>query len=207
MELTATLEENKIEHIVENKIDYKAIMSPPGGLLIWILILLEVFTFTIALMGLVYYRVQEPAVFAKSSALLNTKLGGLNTMVLLTSGFFMAAAVHYFKKQKTRDGIGFTLATIITGSAFLVIKWLEYADKWDQGIGLDENMFFTFYWLLTGFHFIHVVVGLIILSVLLVQISKKKNAYPMEDLEAGAAFWHMCDLIWLLLFPALYLVF
>lgn len=203
MELTASIQENK----VENKVDYKAILSPPGGLLIWILILLEVFTFTLSLFGLVYYRVQAPVVFAESSALLSTKLGGINTMVLLTSGFFMASAVHYFKKQKIRDGIGFTLATILTGSVFLVIKWLEYADKWNQGIGLDENMFYTFYWLLTGFHFIHVLVGLVILSVLLVQIVKKKNAYPTEDFEAGAAFWHMCDLIWLLLFPALYLVF
>ena len=199
MELTTSIQDNKI--------DYKAIASPPGGLLLWILILLEVFTFGLSLAGLVYYRVQEPALFAESSALLNTQLGGINTIVLLTSGFFMASAVHYFKKQKISAGINFTLATILTGSAFLVIKWFEFADKLAMGLGVDENMFFTFYWLLTGFHFIHVIVGLVILAVLLVQITNKKKATKIEDIEAGAAFWHMCDLIWLLLFPALYLVF
>ena len=119
----------------------------------------------------------------------------------------MASAVHYFKKQQISTGIYFTLATIASGSAFLVIKWIEYAEKLSMGFGLDENMFFTFYWLLTGFHFIHVIVGLVILAILLVQITNKQKATKIEDIEAGAAFWHMCDLIWLLLFPVLYLVF
>ena len=193
--------------IQENNIDYKAISSPPGGLLLWILILLEVFTFGLSLTGLVYYRVQEPELFAQSSAFLNTTLGGINTIVLLTSGFLMASAVHYFKKQKIGTGINFTLATILTGSAFLFLKWAEYEEKLIMGLGVEENIFFTFYWLLTGFHFIHVIVGLVILILLLLQIKNKQKATKIEDIEAGAAFWHMCDLIWLLLFPALYLVF
>jgi nitric oxide reductase NorE protein len=199
MELTAGIQKTRI--------DYKSLMSPPGGLLIWILILLEVFTFGLSLVGLMYYRVQEPVLFAESSAMLNTTLGGINTIVLLTSGFFMAAAVHSFKEQKISTGTKFTLATIVTGLAFLVIKWQEYGDKLEKGLGLDENMFFTFYWLLTGFHFIHVLVGLVILTLLLVQIRNRQKVTKLEDIEAGAAFWHMCDLIWLLLFPALYLVF
>jgi nitric oxide reductase NorE protein len=199
MELTAGIQKTRI--------DYKSLMSPPGGVLIWILILLEVFTFGLSLVGLMYYRVQEPVLFAESSAMLNTTLGGINTIVLLTSGFFMAAAVHSFKEQKISTGTKFTLATIVTGLAFLVIKWQEYGDKLEKGLGLDENMFFTFYWLLTGFHFIHVLVGLVILTLLLVQIRNRQKVTKLEDIEAGAAFWHMCDLIWLLLFPALYLVF
>jgi nitric oxide reductase NorE protein len=199
MELTAGIQKTRI--------DYKSLMSPPGGVLIWILILLEVFTFGLSLVGLMYYRVQEPMLFAESSAMLNTTLGGINTIVLLTSGFFMAAAVHSFKEQKISTGTKFTLATIVTGLAFLVIKWQEYGDKLEKGLGLDENMFFTFYWLLTGFHFIHVLVGLVILTLLLVQIRNRQKVTKLEDIEAGAAFWHMCDLIWLLLFPALYLVF
>ncbi len=193
--------------ITPQTINYKAVATPPGGLLIWILILLEVFTFGLSLVGLVYYRVQEPELFAKSSALLNTTLGGINTMVLLTSGFFMASAVYYFKRNHIQGGINYMLATMLTGTAFIVIKWFEYADKISLGIGLDENMFFTFYWLLTGFHLIHVIVGLVILGILLVPVLRNRNQVAIEDIEAGAAFWHMCDLIWLLLFPALYLVF
>ncbi|MBK6264009.1 cytochrome c oxidase subunit 3 [Marivirga sp. S37H4] len=199
MELTAKIEEQKI--------DYKSISSPPGGILLWILILLEVFTFGLSLAGLVYYRIQEPELFAQSTAMLNTYLGGLNTVVLLTSGFFMASAVHYFKKGNRSAGINFMLATIITGCAFIVIKWHEYGEKLEVGLGLEENMFFTFYWLLTGFHFIHVVVGLAILLIILLKVKNSNTTTKTEDIEAGAAFWHMCDLLWLLLFPALYLVF
>lgn len=199
MELTSRIQQNEI--------NYKAISSPPGGILLWILILLEVFTFGLALAGLVYYRFQEPELFAQSTAVLNKTLGSINTIVLLTSGFFMAAAVHFFKKQNIKNGIYSMLATILVGSAFLVIKWFEYEEKLDVGLGLDENMFFTFYWLLTGFHFIHVIVGLVILTLILLKITNKQKTVKIEDIEAGGAFWHMCDLIWLLLFPALYLVF
>lgn len=193
--------------IQQNKMDYKAIASPPGGILLWILILLEVFTFGLALAGLIYYKFQEPELFRQSTAVLNKTLGGINTIVLLTSGFFMALAVHYFKKENVKNGIYSMLATILVGSAFLVIKWFEYEEKLNVGLGLDENMFFTFYWLLTGFHFIHVIVGLAILTIILVKITNKQKAIKIEDIEAGGAFWHMCDLIWLLIFPALYLVF
>ena len=193
--------------IQQNKMDYKAIASPPGGILLWILILLEVFTFGLALAGLIYYRFQEPELFTQSTAVLNKTLGGINTIVLLTSGFFMALAVHYFKKENVKNGIYSMLATILVGSAFLVIKCFEYEEKLNVGLGLDENMFFTFYWLLTGFHFIHVIVGLAILTIILVKITNKQKAVKIEDIEAGGAFWHMCDLIWLLIFPALYLVF
>jgi nitric oxide reductase NorE protein len=199
MELTSRIQQNEI--------NYKAISSPPGGILLWILILLEVFTFGLALAGLIYYRFQEPELFAQSTAVLNKTLGSINTIVLLSSGFFMAVAVHYFKKQNVKNGIYSMFATILIGSSFLVIKWFEYEEKLEVGLGLDENMFFTFYWLLTGFHFIHVIVGLVILSLILLKITNKQKPYKIEDIEAGGAFWHMCDLIWLLIFPALYLVF
>lgn len=193
--------------IQQNKMNYKAISSPPGGILLWILILLELFTFGLALAGLMYYRFQEPDLFAQSTAVLNKTLGGINTIVLLTSGFFMAAAVHFFKKENIKNGIYSMLATILIGSAFLFIKWFEYEEKLNVGLGVEENMFFTFYWLLTGFHFIHVIVGLVILTLILVKITNNKKAIKIEDIESGGAFWHMCDLIWLLIFPALYLVF
>jgi nitric oxide reductase NorE protein len=199
MELTTRIQQNTIDH--------KAITSPPGGLLIWILILLEVFTFGLALSGLIYYRLQEPELFAQSTAFLNTTLGGINTVVLLTSGFCIASAVHYFKKGNLSNGINSMLGTVLMGCTFLAIKWYEYGEKLDMGLGMEENMFFTFYWLLTGFHFIHVVVGLVILVFLLVRITDRRKTTKIEDIEAGGAFWHMCDLIWLLLFPTLYLVF
>ncbi len=93
------------------------------------------------------------------------------------------------------------------GLLFLCIKGYEYFEKTAHGLTIDYDSFFTFYWLLTGFHFIHVLVALIILLFLARGI--RKGRYSKDDyldVESGAAFWHMCDLIWLLLFPVLYLM-
>ncbi len=91
------------------------------------------------------------------------------------------------------------------GVLFLILKSLEYSEKIEKGFVLGYDTFFNFYWLLTGFHVIHVIVGLVILFIL--HFSMKKPNVLVEDFEASATFWHMCDLIWLLLFPILYLVF
>ena len=96
---------------------------------------------------------------------------------------------------------------VLTGCGFLILKGIEFFDKLEHGYHLTYNSFFTFYWLLTGFHFIHVLVGIVILVVLAIYLRKgvyDKNNY--FDVETGGAFWHMCDLIWLLLFPVLYLL-
>jgi len=95
---------------------------------------------------------------------------------------------------------------MLGGFLFLGLKSVEYYDKLNMGLVLDYNTFFSFYWLLTGFHVIHVLVGLVILSFFYYTLKKQKTESNLEDIEAGAAFWHMCDLIWLLLFPVIYLI-
>ena len=92
--------------------------------------------------------------------------------------------------------------TILGGLLFLALKTIEYYFKIEAGLTLDHNTFFTFYWLLTGFHVIHVLVGIVILGYFYFSLKNQE----IEDIEAGAAFWHMCDLIWLLLFPVIYLI-
>ena len=87
----------------------------------------------------------------------------------------------------------------VLGLVFLIIKILEYAEKAEAGIGLDTNTFFTLYYLLTGFHLAHVIFGVIILIVAGVFARH-------ETIETGTAFWHMVDLVWVLIFPMIYLV-
>jgi nitric oxide reductase NorE protein len=88
-----------------------------------------------------------------------------------------------------------------------VIKSIEYHQKIVEGLTLGSNTFFDFYWLLTGFHLVHVIVGMVIL-VSIFRFNKNKSRHEaVLNVEAGAAFWHLCDLIWLLLFPVLYLIF
>lgn len=189
----------------ENKLNN--IYYPPGGILMWIIIFLELFTFGIALVSMVYYGKQEPEIFHNSRLLLNADIGLLNTFVLITSGFFMALSVLNFKVQKFSKSNFFLVLTIIGGFVFLGIKSFEYYTKIDAGLSMNYNTFFTFYWMLTLFHVVHVVVGLVILISVLFSNLKKKSTTNIEDFEASAAFWHMCDLIWLLLFPVIYLIF
>jgi nitric oxide reductase NorE protein len=189
------------------KIDYKNIYYPPGGILMWIIIFLELFTFGMALVAFVYYGNQEPEVFHQSRLQLNTTFGVINTVVLLTSGLFMAAAVQDFKEHNIRKSSLYFKLAMLGGLVFIMVKSIEYYHKIEAGISLETNIFFTFYWLLTAFHLIHVLVGLVILVWTNKGLTKKNSDTAVEDVEACAAFWHMCDLIWLLLFPVLYLIF
>lgn len=187
------------------KIDYKNIYYPPGGILLWILIFLELITFGIALIILVINSKDNLELFHQSRLHLNSTFGAINTVFLLTSGAFMAVTVHQFKQNNLKEASLFIKLTMLGGLLFLILKGIEYYLKIKSGYTLGSNSFFTFYWLLTGFHVIHVLVGLVIL--LFTQKGLKKKTLLLEDMEASAAFWHMCDLIWLLLFPILYLIF
>lgn len=189
------------------KIDYKNIYYPPGGILMWIIIFLELITFGMALVAFVYYGQQEPEVFHQSRLQLNTTMGAINTVFLLTSGFFMATAVHQFKEKNIIKASFYFKLTMLGGFLFLILKSIEYYYKIESGISLETNMFFSFYWMLTVFHVIHIIMGLVILFWTNNGMTKKNSDTAIEDVEACAAFWHMCDLIWLLLFPILYLIF
>ncbi len=96
---------------------------------------------------------------------------------------------------------------MLGGFLFLGLKTIEYYEKIELGYTLGYNTFFSFYWMLTLFHVIHVIVGLVILMVLLYNLNKTKTETSLENMESSAAFWHMCDLIWVLLFPIIYLIF
>lgn len=185
----------------------KNIYYPPGGILLWIIIFLELFTFGMALVAMVIYSKDEPEVFHSSRLLLNTTFGIVNTIFLLTSGFFMAKSVENFKEDNYKKSSLYLKLTLLGGLFFLGLKGIEYYEKIEAGLLIGYNTFFSFYWMLTLFHVIHVLVGLVILSSVYFSLHKKGNSLALEDFEASAAFWHMCDLIWLLLFPIIYLIF
>ena len=186
-------------------IDYKNIYYPPGGILMWIIIFLELITFGMALVAFAYYGAEEAEVFHQSKLQLNPTIGAINTIFLLTSGLFVANAIHFYKEGNTKKTTLFFKLAMLGGLLFLLLKSFEYYTKITHGITLDTNTFFSFYWMLTGFHFIHVLVGLVLLFITERNINKNKS--ELEDVEASATFWHMCDIIWLLLFPLIYLIF
>ena len=189
-----------------SEVNSKNIYYPPGGILMWIIIFLELFTFGIALIVLVANSKEDPNLYHQSRLDLNTAFGAINTVFLLTSGFFMATTVHKVRENKLKQASFFLKLTILGGLMFIILKGFEYYLKIKVGYTLGFNSFYTFYWLLTGFHVIHVIVGLVILFFFLKGFKQVNSKNTIEDIEAGATFWHMCDLIWLLLFPVLYLI-
>jgi len=188
-------------------IKHKNIYYPPGGILIWMIIALEFLTFSIALIVFLHQRNGDITLFNNSQLLLNKFLGTANTIVLITSGFLMATTINLLRSGQEKKALKILILTILFGIAFLVLKGFEYQDKINHGYTFGYDSFFNFYWLLTGFHFIHVLVGVLLLSYMGIKIHQ--GAYDrnnFEDVETSAVFWHMCDLIWIFLFPIIYLL-
>ncbi len=187
--------------------DHKNFYYPPGGILIWIIIALELITFMGGLVAFAVYRNNNIAVVQESQHHLSALIGTINTAILITGGYLMAVGIKKIKIGLTEDAAKMILYAIITGLMFLALKGYEYYDKIIDGIGMSTNTFFSFYWLITGFHFIHVTVAILILLALYIGI--KRNKYSKDDffdVETGGAFWHLCDLIWILVFPIFYLL-
>ena len=171
----------------------------PGNPLMWILIASELVAFGIMFIVFAAVRLSSPEVFSQAQDHLDRFAGALNTMVLLSSGLFAALAQRSRLDGNIRRSRLWLSAAGALGLVFLGVKWIEYADKIAAGITTDTNSFFMFFYLLTGFHALHVVFGILILAIV-----GWKNT--VENVITGTAFWHMVDLIWVILFPLIYLM-
>ena len=165
--------------------------------MMWILILGELGVFGAFFVGFAIAHALNPAGFEASQARVDRVLGGIATIVLVTSGW--AAAVALQRKRSGHSPKPALIGAMVLGLAFLGTKAVDYADKFAHDIDIDTNTFWTLYFLMTGFHAMHVVLGIIILSVVCLKDST-------ENLETGTAFWHMVDLIWVILYPLVYLL-
>lgn len=171
----------------------------PGELLMWVLIVSELLVFGAGLAAFLSVRITDPAGFAEAQDHLHRLQAGVNTVVLITSGCFAALALRFSMRGKVAAARKSLFAAMALGVVFLVIKVWEYAEKAGQGISTETHPFFTFYYLLTGFHAAHVVAGIVILG--LVAFTARPH-----HIEVSTAFWHMVDLVWVLLFPVIYLL-
>jgi nitric oxide reductase NorE protein len=131
----------------------------------------------------------------------------VNTLLLITGSWCVAHAVQAAELHKRRTTLRWLVAAQACGTAFVVLKLSEYADKAAAGIDLETNVFYMFYFFLTGFHFLHVLAAMVFLAILTVSVwSSQEMAQQVHGLETGAAFWHMVDLLWIVLFPLVYVV-
>src|SRR5690606_33112478 len=120
---------------------------------------------------------------------LQLAFGLANTALLLTSGYFMAEAVERYRR---RANARFLISIAAAGGIlFLIVKGIEYSAKVRAGLTLGADTFHTYYWLLTGFHVLHVVIGVILLCVICRRLHPDAKPLEPEDVEAGAVFWHM----------------
>ena len=178
-----------------------------GDLAVWLIILAELLTFAILFLAFAVSRLRHPDVFATSQPTLDTSAGLVNTLLLITGSWCVAHAVQAAELHKRRTTLRWLVAAQACGTAFVVLKLSEYADKAAAGIDLETNVFYMFYYFLTGFHFLHVLAAMVFLAILTVSVWRSQQmAQQVHGLETGAAFWHMVDLLWIVLFPLVYVV-
>ncbi len=178
-----------------------------GDLGVWLVILLELLTFAILFVAYAFARNGELEVFQASQKTLNLHAGAFNTVLLITGSWCVACAVRAVQRDACALGARWLLASLACGTGFLVVKLSEYAEKLQAGVDLSSNTFYMFYIFLTGFHFLHVVVGM--LALVYLWFKTRRGDYGSHDshaLETGAAFWHMVDLLWIVLFPLVYVM-
>jgi nitric oxide reductase NorE protein len=174
---------------------------------IWFFIAGDLCLFTVCFLLFMTGRMDKPALFERSRETLHVGLGLVNTLVLVTSSYFMARAVAAGRRQLRSHVVRNLSLALGIGSIFAVVKVFEYGSKFKAGVSPVTNDFFMYYFALTGLHFLHYFGGMVALLVTLVRARKVElNAGYTRWIESVGVYWHMVDLIWIFLFPMLYLL-
>ena len=185
----------------------------------WVFLLTEVLFFGGLFFAYMLYRVWYFDAFAEASRDLDIQLGGLNTVVLIASSLTMALGVRAAQTSERKNTVFWLIATIILGCVFLVVKAFEYEHKFAVGhvpgpnfisespFAAQEQIFFSLYFTMTGLHALHMVVGVALMSVITWMAAKGRfDEHYYTPVEMAGLYWHFVDLVWIYLFPLLYLV-
>ena len=179
----------------------------PGDQGVFLFVLADMSMFGLFFSSFVYERLKNVSLFNSSQEALDSNLGAINTLVLLTSSWFVVLAVQAIKRDKISCAPKFLLLAFFCGGVFVAIKFYEYGAKFKAGISMLTNDFYMFYFVLTGIHFIHVIAGMIVLIIIWRNAGKGQyKSTSRRGLESGATYWHMVDLLWIMIFPLLYLM-
>jgi cytochrome c oxidase subunit 3 len=180
----------------------------------WIFLSSEILLFGGMVMLYAAYRYLEPAGFLTAAKATDVRLGTINTMALLTSSFAMAIAADAADAGLRRLSIAGLLGTIVFGAAFLVIKGFEYSDDIRQHLlpnaqfpiaAPGARLFFSIYWVATGVHTIHLSIGMALVGRLAIVSARSATPLQRFQIDATALYWHLVDVIWIFLYPLLYL--
>lgn len=183
----------------------------------WLFLFTEVLLFGGMFVLYSVYLHRYPTEYHEAGKELNAFIGGLNTIVLIVSSYFVAVAIICLQRGQQKKAINFTYLTIFMALMFLVNKFFEWKAKFGHGIypGSEhlrelpqgESIFYGLYFLMTGLHGLHVIIGGCLLGYVIFLMKKNKvNSTDFVMLENAGLYWHLVDLIWIFLFPLFYLV-
>lgn len=191
----------------------------PGDLAIWIFIFAELTVFAIFFFGYSWMHSHNLEMFEAGQKNLHPIAGLINTVALITSSFTVALAVFFAKQNKITLSWKVLFLSVLIGCIYVFTKSWEYSELINAGYGLSSNNFYMFYFFTTGFHFMHVLLGMLILCIMVVRLKKLaainavegNNDAPLSEnellnLESSASYWHMVDLLWIILFPLVYVL-
>ena len=184
----------------------------------WLFLLTEILLFSVLFLTYVIYRTWYPEMFDMAASRLSWQLGAVNTCFLIFSSFTMALSIRFAQQDKPKKTVYFLWATIFFACAFLLVKYVEYSSKFEHGIfpgGLfvfpgehlsNESLYFSIYYLMTGTHVLHVIIGIGLIFWVTIKSSRGDFYHGYyTPLEMVGLYWHLVDLIWIFLFPLLYL--
>jgi cytochrome c oxidase subunit III len=216
---------------LQHHFDDMAQQAEASTLGMWVFLVTEIMFFGGLFMAYLVYRWMSPEGFAEASNHLNVTWGAINTLVLIVSSLTMALAVRAAQTSApAKTQVAWLLATMSLGAAFLGIKYIEYGDKFRDNIvpgpaanilGLIDKgpftwhgehpqaaeMFYSLYFCMTGLHALHMVIGLGIMTVIAIMAWKRQfNATYYTPVEVSGLYWHFVDIVWIFLFPLLYLI-
>lgn len=186
---------------------------------IWLFMVTEILMFGGLFVGYFIFHALYPQMFSEGASHLDWRMGSINTVVLIVSSWTMAYSIHLIQKGKNKQASLALLTTILCGAIFMVIKYFEYSHKFHDGllpgkffhhpeaIAQNLGLYFSFYFCMTGLHGTHVLIGMgLITWVLIRNIRGDFDPHYFTAVEGVGIFWHIVDLIWIFLFPLLYLV-
>jgi len=177
----------------------------PGQPDMWAFVIFEAFLFTGYFVVYMICRAQSPDLFLQSQAELDLRIGTFNTLVLLTSSWSVARCVQATREGAFRSALTNAFLTLLFGFVFLVSKVFEWAQEIQKGFAFSTNEFFSFYYFLTAIHFLHLLIGFIVLGVVVHQL-RSPALRSVELVETGATYWHTIDFLWVIIFSLLYVM-
>jgi len=183
----------------------------------WLFLYSEIILFGGLFVLYAAYFYKYPEFFSEGGKELNRVIGTVNTIVLLVSSFTVAASITAIQRKAKKQAVLFLIFSILCGVVFLVNKYFEWGAKFHHDIYPNSetlnsgevglNIFFGLYYIITGLHGLHVIIGMILLSISLVFVlAGKVNESRFSMLENSGLYWHLVDLIWIFVFPLFYLV-